>query len=71
MNTLYTLSLHNAICQLPLCKARKRKLRKKNLEKKKDCALVIIIMHYKVKENIPKMNRDILWKDRQRGKTKL
>ena len=21
-------------------------------------------MHYKVKENVPKMNRDILWKDR-------
>lgn len=37
MNTLYTLSLHNAICQLPLSKARKRKLRKKNLEKKRLC----------------------------------
>ena len=35
MNTLYTLSLHNAICQLPLSKARKRKLRRKKKTLKK------------------------------------
>lgn len=70
MNTLYTLSLHNSICQLPLSKA-ERKLRKKKKpwKKKPDCALVIIIMHYKVKKIYLKWIETFSGKTE--GKTKL